>query len=70
MDKKTTILLIVGLGIVAGAYYLYNQASTPPVTPTLGNLASLPETGSLGGEFMLGWDATINTLFGTHYGQQ
>jgi hypothetical protein len=70
MEKKHINLIVIGLGIAVVSYYFYNKQNQPPPSPpTLGNLFSQPLTGSLSGDFMQGWDSTINSIFGTSYGQ-
>jgi hypothetical protein len=69
MDKKHVQLIALGLIVVAVSYYFFNKknaAETP--APSLDSLFDLPDQGFIG-NFLQGWDATMNSAFGTHYGQ-
>jgi hypothetical protein len=68
MEIKHVKLIVLGLGIAVVSYYFYQkQNPTPPPVPTLGNLFSMDDSNV--SPFWQGWDSTINSIFGTHYGQ-
>jgi hypothetical protein len=46
MDKSTTILLILGLGVTAVSYWLYTKTGTPTDTGAAGTIPGMFGLGS------------------------